>query len=257
MKTFVIGDLHNYVQWVEPFLKANEHDRVIFLGDYFDDFGDTTQIAERTAQWLASSVQMPNRIHIMGNHDMPYRFPWNSYFDCPGWTPAKQKAISNIMTRELWDNIKMAHFDHDIKFIYSHAGLTSKLFKVCPINGCNLNNFETQISEALTDCNNKGNKRIPIFQQNPDYTYDGITWIRFPHVILLPEVTQIIGHTPTSSLLNIPYKDSIPVFRQVNNGVLWDIDCAINWVGVVEDGEFYCINRHDPSVKFTMMDNIN
>ncbi len=254
MKTFVIGDLHNHVEWIEPFLKENEHDRVIFLGDYFDNFGDTTAIAEHTAQWLSKSVLIPNRIHIMGNHDMPYRFPWNAYFDCPGWTPSKQTSVSKIMTNELWNHIKMAHFDHDIKFIYSHAGLTAKLFKVCPINGCNLNNFETQILEALNDCNCKGNKRIPIFQQNPDYTYDGITWIRPSNLILLPGITQIIGHTPTSSIFNIPFKDSIPFFHQVDTGIVWDIDCANNWIGVVENDEFYCLNRHDTSIKFKLQD---
>lgn len=255
MKTFIIGDLHNHIDWVEPWLESHPHDKVIFLGDYFDNFHDTKKIARKTAKWLANSVSKENRVHLMGNHDMPYRFPWNYYFDCPGWTPEKQQVItsefeniSKLSGYNPWTKIKLAHFDHENKIIYSHAGLSGKLFKVCPINGPNLKNYETQLTLDLEECYTKGNKRIDSVQQNLDYTYNGITWVRWWHIKLLPGVTQVVGHTPTAIILKLPFNEATPIWKSEDGGDIWNLDCSHNWVGVLEDGEFYCIHRDDDRI---------
>jgi len=63
-KIIAIGDIHNH--WVEAEQIASLYDkthRIIFTGDYFDDFGDTAQDAIQTAQWLKESLDKPNRIH--------------------------------------------------------------------------------------------------------------------------------------------------------------------------------------------------
>ena len=49
MKTIIVSDIHNRVDWIEPTLSLLKYDNVIFIGDYFDDFGDTHKDAENTA----------------------------------------------------------------------------------------------------------------------------------------------------------------------------------------------------------------
>lgn len=237
MKYYVIGDLHNNVHWVNSWLFGKKYDGVIFLGDYFDSFGDDVFAAANTARWLAKSVDMPNRIHLMGNHDMPYRFPGNSYLDCPGWTAEKQSAVSKIMGKQ-WDKIKLAHFDKN--YIFSHAGLTEKLFHCHPITGINLLEYEANINTCLEECSKYSEYRNPIVVQNYDSSYDGITWIRPEYLKLIPTVTQVIGHTPSQHPIN---------FKE-DGGECWIIDCSYSWIGVFEDYNFKCVYRDDPSIEW-------
>lgn len=52
MSTLIIADLHHYTENADRWLESQQFDRVIFLGDYFDDFGDNVNDARRTARWL-------------------------------------------------------------------------------------------------------------------------------------------------------------------------------------------------------------
>ena len=51
-RTLVIPDVHNRIDRADWFLRELESivDRVVFLGDYFDDWGDGPIEAERTAR---------------------------------------------------------------------------------------------------------------------------------------------------------------------------------------------------------------
>ena len=46
MTTLVIPDLHHRVAAAEEWIARYPADRVVFLGDYFDDFDDTPKMAE-------------------------------------------------------------------------------------------------------------------------------------------------------------------------------------------------------------------
>lgn len=252
MKTYVIGDIHNHVNWIETFLEENDHDQVIFLGDYFDNFGDTPQIAMITAQWLVRSVTKENRIHLMGNHDMPYRFPDNPRMKCPGWDTEKHQMVKQIFDfqetitgENPWNKIKLAHFDHEHQFIFSHAGLTEKLFKTNPIHGPELESHERKIDNALSEYIKNRLSMNPVALQNADYTYDGITWIRPSNIRLITGVTQVVGHTPCSQLQNCSLDETTPLIMSKNGGKMWNIDCVHHWVGVYQDGVFYAQHRFD------------
>jgi predicted secreted acid phosphatase len=62
----IISDLHNRIDWVEPALSSLQYNKVIFLGDYFDDFDDTVEDTKKVAKWLKQSVPKPDRIHLCG-----------------------------------------------------------------------------------------------------------------------------------------------------------------------------------------------
>lgn len=246
MKYYIIGDLHNHVDWVDSWLESKQYDFVIFLGDYFDNFGDNASIAENTAIWLKSSISDPKRIHLMGNHDMPYRFPNNSYYDCPGYTLKKKQAINSVLGFDDWSKIKMAHFIHDENVIFSHAGLTEKLFPCCPVNGFNSIKIESEIQSLITNEPHSKTKYNPWFCYNIDGSYDGLTWIRPNNFNHLPKYTQFVGHTPVASGYFGKNPNEVPIIRHNNSleSKLIICDCVKSWVGVYDNKQIYFEGRN-------------
>ncbi len=49
-KTIIISDIHNDYFTAEKIIKKENPDKIIFLGDYFDDFDDTVKDSENTLQ---------------------------------------------------------------------------------------------------------------------------------------------------------------------------------------------------------------
>lgn len=52
MKTVIISDIHHRWRKAEAIIAKEKAKKVIFLGDYFDDFNDNPHAARTTAQWL-------------------------------------------------------------------------------------------------------------------------------------------------------------------------------------------------------------
>ena len=125
MNYIVIPDIHNRIEWAEAIAAHYPDHTKVFLGDYFDSFGDTPAVAKETAEWLRWSLYQPGRIHLMGNHDLPYRRAV-SFNLCPGWTREKHAAVSKVMLRSDWGRIGLVHLvDRPGRLlILSHAGLT-------------------------------------------------------------------------------------------------------------------------------------
>jgi hypothetical protein len=130
MKLLVIPDVHNHYEGPEQLIARFPDHHVVFLGDYFDNYNDTPAIAAATAEWLRWSIQRPKRTHLMGNHDLPYR--WR-YQDCPGYTELKAREVKRIMSADLWGQVQLtstftgSHFGlkEEIRpLVLSHAGFT-------------------------------------------------------------------------------------------------------------------------------------
>jgi len=58
MRTLIVPDMHNRVDKVVRLITEIPHDRIVFLGDYFDDFHDTEHIAEKAAKLVC----VPQRV---------------------------------------------------------------------------------------------------------------------------------------------------------------------------------------------------
>ena len=84
MKYLIIPDVHNRWELTEKLIKRVKADKVILLGDYFDDFYDNAQIVADVADWFHFSINQPNRIHLCGNHDLHYWFKDNEHVRCAG-----------------------------------------------------------------------------------------------------------------------------------------------------------------------------
>jgi hypothetical protein len=260
-KTLIISDLHNRVGWIEDFLKDTSHDKVVFLGDYFDSFYDTPDMAEKTARWLKYSLSISNRVHLFGNHDMSFCRPTNEFARCPGFSEEKSRRINHILNRTDWNKFKFHEIEQE--WLLSHAGAHPTIFSH-PIHGPSFEWIEKYSAQGLEAFNSN----IP----HPTYQYSsargmsrtgdvgGLTWLDWNHeFVAIENLKQIVGHTictrwviekalkPThfgSTKLNLDQKYEI-VMDEPKNKCLrsiksknWNIDCNNKIIGIIENGEF-------------------
>ena len=203
MTTVVIGDLHHYVDWVNPFIHKLDQkyrvDEVVFTGDYFDSYNDTAGQAEDTARWLHSSLREAGRIrrvHLMGNHDMPYALETKCpEYLCPGFSDLKKIYIDRILCANDWDRITGAYYTQG--WLISHAGFSRELIEH-PVLG--IPTPETLAMEAnlalFTARDGKPVKYyLPGWRMGQSQV-GGITWSDWNHeFVMTPGLKQIVGHT--------------------------------------------------------------
>jgi hypothetical protein len=202
MKTLVVGDVHQKIDQVEKII-SGWSDQIIFIGDYFDDFNDTPEDARRTAKWLKESLQKPNRIHLMGNHDYNYRIrPAGAYY-CTGFTLEKYEAINLELSISDWRMVKYFYHEKDdtTTYWFSHAGISTHWFKH-PILGLTTEVIEKKVKEADEAVENRLFDSPQIACLNAVDMYrggrsqkGGLLWNHWTNCEVFDEVTQIVGHT--------------------------------------------------------------
>jgi hypothetical protein len=250
MNIIAIGDIHNH--WVEAEQIASLFDKthtIVFTGDYFDDFGDTAQDAIQTATWLKESLDKPNRIHLMGNHDINYSYlnyckdelgSLQNIYNCSGYDMKKDDAINRIMTNEDWDKIKFAHFGNG--FWFTHAGIHPHWFEH-PIKGMSNEAILDKLAKATDDyLNRKWNETIGAVGRcrGGMQKVGGILWCDdYQEGQTTRGLKQVFGHTPTMNKITICHE---------NDGTNANIDCGLNQVfGVDEDGSCAAIDTGLPN----------
>jgi len=62
MRSLIIPDLHHQTENADYWLNSQRYDRVIFLGDYFDNFGDKVPLVPR----LHRGTPMSPQFHCAG-----------------------------------------------------------------------------------------------------------------------------------------------------------------------------------------------
>ena len=223
MKTLVIPDIHNFIGTADHILKQEECDKVVFLGDYFDNIGDNENDVEKTAWWLKGIIHNPKYHFIMGNHDVPYRWPNNPNCKCPGWTPRKSAAVNRVLKKVDWDVMRFLIVEQN--FWLSHAGMRFSVFetkgsidkwyckRILDLATSKLanNQFAWEISDRLT----------------------GLVWVRFSKLHLIPGVSQIVGHT----------SDDFVRIKKGPSSFNVCLDTMGAYYVVIDNGEFYYVNR--------------
>ena len=185
VRTLVIPDIHNHLTSADRWIAEFPADRILFLGDYFDSFDDTAEMAEATARWLKASLRQPNRLHLWGNHDLAYAFPMNRHLRCSGVSEEKEVLISTILTGQDWDQLKLFHAEGET--LFTHAGLDPTIF-AHPIDGITVPRLESLCQKAMT--NARAGLRDPVLDLS------GLTWLRWWEITVLEEFNQVVGHTP-------------------------------------------------------------
>jgi hypothetical protein len=170
--------------------------KTVFLGDYFDDFGDGPKEARKTAKWLKTNLADPNKVFLFGNHDMPYRFA-SRIFNCPGFSMEKCMAINDILDQGDWDKIKFHHIEQGV--LLTHAGLTRFYFNSLIKDESLLEQRMEEVSaEALKHAfNHEMHDFFKVgFSRRGDFSYGGIFWNDFSEEFEDCGIKQICGHTP-------------------------------------------------------------
>jgi hypothetical protein len=235
MKIIVIADIHNNTRWIEPTLeqlkKDHNWDKAVFLGDYFDHYGDNEFSAEGTAKWLKQSISQDDRIHLLGNHDMPYLTPYCKFVWCPGFTAEKRFKIRSVLTEEDCKKIRPACTFDD--WVFSHAGFTQSLMNYIahPVHGY------PDSPEALVKRAESELDRLRIGDESPFFqcgarmgeaTPGGITWADWNmEFIPIKGINQIVGHTPHKK----------PTPRHIEGSFNYVLDTGCRHVGLLQDGK--------------------
>jgi hypothetical protein len=242
-KILVIGDIHNH--WVEAEAIASKYDdhTIVFVGDYFDDFGDSAIDADQTARWLKESLTKPNRIHLMGNHDINYSYlnyrkdsngTLQNIYYCSGYTLQKDDAINRIMTNEDWDKIKMYHYENG--WFFTHAGISKHWFEH-PVLGTTPETIIKRIDEAVELYKNREYTDILGAAgrcRGGTHRTGGILWHdHFRESNTIPGIKQVYGHTPVTTSIG----PCIDIDKADDNSVNVNVDCGLQEVfRIHEDG---------------------
>ena len=252
MNIIAIGDVHHHIKAAEAIASKYEATHtVIFTGDYFDDFGDNAHVARKTALWLKASIKKPNRIHLLGNHDLSYNTFCEAVqngrvqkmYMCSGFSEAKDAMITEMMGREEWKHFKLHHFENGWHFC--HAGLHAAWFEHPVLGMTNesvLKAIETMNNNFLMgkyDAAIGGAGRC----RGGPYPVGGITW-HDHHREAQPSrgIKQVYGHTRCMVLGHTPGFRGIDVFEDAG-GINIDIDCGLSQVlEICEDGSYNIID---------------
>ena len=229
MRTLIIPDIHNHTHHAEHWLKTQQYDHVVFLGDYFDDFDDTPGDVMNTARWLSARMDAGEDIFLLGNHDAAYLFPDSPQLECPGFTRQKSRAIHEIMKPVHWQRLQLAHFEQG--WLMSHAG-----FHPVWIKEPNVEKIMSRCEKAM----DAAKRRIvdPILGAGEDrgglQKFGGPLWMDFDNFMPIPGINQLVGHTPDQDVRETCTTDSRNYCIDVRNASVAAILC---------DGELTILNR--------------
>jgi hypothetical protein len=191
MRTLIIPDIHIHTRNADHWLHSQQYDHVVFLGDYFDDFNDTPGDAMNTARWLCDRMDSGTDIFLLGNHDAAYLFPDSPQLGCSGFTREKYRAIHEVLKPRHWERFQIAHFEQG--WPMSHAGFHPGLIKA------------PTVKKILSRCEkamDSAGRRIvdPILGAGKDrggpQEFGGPLWLDFGSLVPIPQINQLVGHTP-------------------------------------------------------------
>lgn len=218
MKLLVIGDVHLKFEKAERIAsKYNKDYKIIFVGDYFDNFGDTPELNLACADWLKESMSKPNRIHLRGNHDEIYDPRTSSM--CSGFSTQKKTAINSTMTLEDWDKLKYFHFENG--WWFSHAGLTKYWFQHSMKESITVDHVQKTIDDAIIK-QRTGIEDNAIWaadsSRGGDNPVGSILWCDWRNLDMIPSMKQVVGHTPIKKINAI-------TDNTINSSII-NVDCS-------------------------------
>ena len=222
-KILIVPDIHNACDKADKIINLEKSDKVVFLGDYFDNYYDGPAIAEKTAKWLVNSLKIENRVHLIGNHDLSYMSN-NPNFRCSGYTEEKHNVIKQ---QEIpWHKLKM-HYWLDEKWLCTHAGLSNSFFEW-------YNHRKKYSIQRFLDTSQKNLDNIEDMEYDHNFfkvswrrggsgNLAGTLWCDHEEFEPILGINQIYGHTNGS------------VVRKNENSENYCIDTALNNYAVYQN----------------------
>jgi len=210
MRTLVIPDVHQKLGKLNKILENNTFDKLVSLGDWFDNFHDTSIQARKTAERIIElySIHGDNFTWILGNHDIPYMYPnMFDYYACSGNTREKGRAIQEVFggsSKPLGYHVELAHVikvEGCLDIVLSHAGVSEEHFAKPFVDSVSSQSVLERCEQAFR--NMKLMFQDPILCAGPARggreTVGGITWLDwYDEFEPVASISQIVGHTPVS-----------------------------------------------------------
>jgi predicted MPP superfamily phosphohydrolase len=232
MKILVISDVHHRPLWREMIDKQNP-DKIIFIGDYFDNFHGESVIGIRNFEEIleyrdSSNLTKEKVILLTGNHDCHYIFR-DQYEQYSGY----RKDLADSAYKLLIGQTKMAHLESE--YLFTHAGV-SKVW--CEHHHLHIGKDIADNINYLWENNKQAFKFGPNIGRNysgyGDDTTQSPIWIR-PNSLKKCAVdwNQIVGHTGVDTITK---QDNLN-----NDKCVWLTDTQSSSTGdqsylVIEDG---------------------
>jgi len=236
---------------------------VIYLGDVFDQYGDTPEIAASTARWFKEKLADPRNVMLLGNHDQALRWCTNGFAFCSNFTEAKSHAVRKILTQADFERLLPFHVDQDI--LFTHAGLDEYWLSWAAAHGyampdaatlSDIVSWLTEIWPAVQDRYDSGSCH-PLLEAGQDrggvQRVGGFTWADFSSHHVIEKTRQICGHSihshdkgPLMRFKGAAGGKSSPVAKYVKDGVKpewmergWSLclDTDLHHYGVLEQGK--------------------
>lgn len=202
MKTLICGDLHTKWHIFEKVKQlSKEYDKVIFLGDYVDDWNTVPEASHNLLVGLKEFYEeQPSKVTLLlGNHDLS---EWlGDKFRCSGYNKMTHLLANGFFTR-FGVIFKIAEYEQG--FLITHAGVTEGWAdKYIP---------EWQTGAQIADKLNWAYRYWPDNEEAEKIFFglSGVGYMRngwdVPSPIWadinellqdpLPQVNQIVGHSP-------------------------------------------------------------
>jgi hypothetical protein len=222
-RTLVIPDIHHQISAVDAVLAREEFDRVVFLGDYFDDFHDTPEKARQTAAWLKQRLADPSMIFLYGNHDLPYRYSAPG-LECSGFSVEKREAILEVLDEDDWSTVRLhAWIDG---FLITHAGWNEAF---CDMSGrVTAEYIDSMCAECLADLDaGRMHSLVAAGRSRGGIApVGGIVWQDWSELEPIAGLHQVVGHTPSTEIR----------FKETETGTAVCMDTRLCHVAVIQDG---------------------
>lgn len=207
-KTLVIPDIHHRYQTAEEIISRERPDLTVFLGDYFDDFGDNPEMAERTAEWLVRSLERDgegggSRIHLLGNHDLHY-MAGSADYRCSGYSDAKRRIIDSYGID--WAKLRLYYWIGMVGtgWLCTHAGFSNKLY--VQQRRTKSESVQDVLCRAGKDLTGASDKSVPHpfleagRSRGGPNSVGGLIWCDYGEFVDIPHTRQIFGHTRDSKV---------------------------------------------------------
>lgn len=234
LKLLTVGDIHckpRIITWVKNHL--SDYDKVVFLGDYVDDWDTPPELSYNTLKQLIDlKLKHPSKIEAnLGNHDLHYLLndPAHRY---SGWNPLTSSLIKDLYKTKTETNTPVFQVAYSKgNYLFTHAGVDERWFNDLKLllerkypdllkllnskegtlaaRISNILNYgflewlngESKLFYALTMC---GPYRGGTDNPSPLWAdYDDI----YTDKHALPKLNQVIGHTPVKTILTRETKD--------------------------------------------------
>lgn len=195
MKTVIIPDIHHRTDTADAIIERVNPDKIVFLGDYFDDWHDGIVETEETALWLKEMLADDRVTALYGNHDVPYAiFKYAARLYCSGFTMPKGEKANEIITPTEWAKLKLHTWVGP--WLLSHAGFHN--YHVLPRMRTR-EGFDAECEHAVKFV--RAGAMHPFFQAGHDRggpaIIGGPLWCDWSSFVATPGFNQICGHTPT------------------------------------------------------------